>query len=174
MTFQDATSSGECYSFILLHSHTGVCLPHTLPSQIKCPGLIRYHVELNYFLIKQHYCVEMIVMLFRWMEGSYIYPISCVQSEWSHGKTYIPSEMYSPIAKILSQKAWSGLSPRRNPVHLRLWGLSFSVLGDVANWDSGQTQSPSSLGPKVQIQTRSLKNAFWDLLLNVHFNWNIL
>ncbi len=25
----------------------------------------------------------------------------------------------------VSQKAWSGLSPMRNPVHLRLWGLSF-------------------------------------------------
>ena len=45
-----------------------------------------------------------------------------------------------------SQKTWSGLSPTRNPVHLRLWGLSFSVLGDVANWDSGETQSPSSIG----------------------------
>ena len=44
----------------------------------------------------------------------------------------------------------------------RLWGLSFSVLGDVLNWDSGQTQSPSSLGPIVQIQTQgSLKYAFW-------------
>ncbi len=24
-----------------------------------------------------------------------------------------------------TQKAWSGLSPTTNPVHLRLWGLSF-------------------------------------------------
>ncbi len=29
---------------------------------------------------------------------------------------------------------------------MRLLGLSFSVLGDVPNWDSGQTQSPSSIG----------------------------
>ena len=27
------------------------------------------------------------------------------------------------------------------PIHLGLWGLIFSVLGDVQNWDSGQTQA---------------------------------
>ncbi len=48
------------------------------------------------------------------------------------------------------------------PSSLQTVGLSFSVLGDVPNWDSGQTQSPSPLGPKVRIQThRSLKYAFW-------------
>ncbi len=52
----------------------------------------------------------------------------------------------------------------------------FCVLGNVPNWDSGQTQSPSSLwlwspqslsflGPKVRIQTHgSLKYAFWDTI----------
>ena len=39
----------------------------------------------------------------------------------------------------------------------------------------GLWSDPKSLGPKVQIQTHgSLKNAFWDLLLNVRFNWNRL
>ncbi len=27
--------------------------------------------------------------------------------------------------ELSTQKAWSGLSPTRNPVHLGLWGLSF-------------------------------------------------
>ncbi len=31
----------------------------------------------------------------------------------------------TPPPPSRSQKAWSGLSPTRNPVHLRLWGLSF-------------------------------------------------
>ncbi len=44
-----------------------------------------------------------------------------------------------------TQNTWSGLSPTMTPVHLRLWGLSFSILGDVSNWESGQTQSPSSI-----------------------------
>ncbi len=99
-----------------------------------------------------------------------------------------------------SQKAWSGLSPTRNPVHLGLWGLSFPSVEsqsetlflflfqftvwwflttcntncDLVNivcvynfklglwWVPGQNQSPSSLGPKVRIQThRSPKNASW-------------
>ncbi len=47
---------------------------------------------------------------------------------------------------LYSLKTWSELSLMRNPVHLRLWGFSFSVLGDVANWDSGETQNPSSIG----------------------------
>ncbi len=58
----------------------------------------------------------------------------------------------SPPPKYISswlvrgtQKTWSGLSPMGNPVHFRLWGLSFCVLGDVPNWDSGQTQSLSSI-----------------------------
>ena len=72
----------------------------------------------------------------------------------------------------LTQKTWSGLSPTRNPVHLRLWGLSFSVLGDMPNWDSGQTQSPSSLGPKVRIQTHeSLKYAFWEGIETKVLGW---
>ena len=29
---------------------------------------------------------------------------------------------------------------------MRHWGLTFSVLGDVPNWDSGQTQSPILIG----------------------------
>ena len=45
-----------------------------------------------------------------------------------------------------AQKTWSGLSPTRNPVNLRLWGLSFSVKGDVPNLDSDQIQGPSSIG----------------------------
>ncbi len=45
-----------------------------------------------------------------------------------------------------TQKTWSGLSPKRNPVHLRLWILSFNVLWDVPSWDSAQTQSLSSIG----------------------------
>ena len=41
-------------------------------------------------------------------------------------------------------------------------GSQFSVLGDVPNWDSCQTQNPSSLGLKVRIQSHeSLKYAFW-------------
>ncbi len=62
----------------------------------------------------------------------------------------------------LPRKTRSGFSPTRNPIHLRLRGLSLSVLGDVPNWDSGQTQSLSfsesgqtqslnSLGLKVRI-----------------------
>ncbi len=44
--------------------------------------------------------------------------------------------------------------PQRYTVHLRLWGLSFSVQGDVPNWDSCQTQNLSSTGlwsdPKLE------------------------
>ncbi len=48
------------------------------------------------------------------------------------------------------------------PSSFETLGSQFSVLRVVPNWDSGQTQSPSSLGPKVQIQTHgSLKYAFW-------------
>ncbi len=69
-----------------------------------------------------------------------------------------------------AQKAWSGLSPSRNPVHLRLWGLSFpSVESQLEplqfETGTGQTQSPSSLGPKVRIQTHgSPKNASWEIV----------
>ena len=46
------------------------------------------------------------------------------------------------IYELPTQQTWSGLSPMRNPVHLRLWRLSLSVLGDEPSWDSG----PSSIG----------------------------
>ena len=54
--------------------------------------------------------------------------------------------LHNAKGDFISQRTWSGLSPTRNPFHLKIWGLSFSVLGDVPNWDSGQTQSPSSIG----------------------------
>ncbi len=42
-----------------------------------------------------------------------------------------------------------------------LWS-QFSVLGDVPNWDSDQTECLSSLGTKVRNQTiGSLEYAFW-------------
>ena len=86
--------------------------------------------------------------------------------QWAAFEIMLKCLTHSHVQDCISQKTWSGLSPTRNPVHLRLWGLSFSVLGDVPNWDSGQTQSPSSLGPKVRIQThRSLKYAFWVFIL---------
>ncbi len=73
------------------------------------------------------------------------------------------------VLLLFSQKAWSGLSPTRNPVHLRLWGLSFPSVESQLEplffcvwWVPGQTQSPSSLGPKVRIQTHgSPRNASW-------------
>ncbi len=46
----------------------------------------------------------------------------------------------------MSQKTGSRLSPKRNTVHSRLWGLCFSILGDVPNCDSVQTENPSSIG----------------------------
>ncbi len=58
---------------------------------------------------------------------------------------------------LSTQKAWSGLSPTRNRVHLRLWGLSFP---------SVEIQSEpvqDFLGPKVRTQTfESPKNASWE------------
>ena len=67
-----------------------------------------------------------------------------------------------------AQKAWSGLSPTRNPVHLGLWGLSFPSVESQSElglwWVPGHTQSPSSLGPKIRIQTHwSPKNASWEV-----------
>ncbi len=71
-------------------------------------------------------------------------------------------------SRIPAQKAWSGLSPTRNPVHLRLCrGLSIpsveSQLESLFLWVPGKTQSSSSLGPKVRIQTHgNPKNASWE------------
>ncbi len=51
-------------------------------------------------------------------------------------------QIWDPFA---SQKAWSGLSPTRNPVHLRLWGLSFPSV-------ESQLESGGSLvRPKVRV-----------------------
>ena len=55
---------------------------------------------------------------------------------------------------LATQKTWSGLSPTRNPVHLRLWGLSFSVLKDMPNWDSKVQKSEFYrilVRPKVRV-----------------------
>ena len=64
-----------------------------------------------------------------------------MNAEWCYSGSAHP---YMPCF-CHTQETWSRLSPTRNQVHLRFWGLSFPVLGDVPNWDSGQTKSPSSI-----------------------------
>ncbi len=44
---------------------------------------------------------------------------------------------------VITQKTWSGLSPMRNPVHLRLWGLTFLYYRRCGKLG---LQRPSSIG----------------------------
>ncbi len=75
--------------------------------------------------------------------------------QWAAFEIMLKCLTHSHVQDCISQKTWSGLSPTRNPVHLRLWGLSLFCTRNCAKlglWSDPKSKFYRTLvKPKVRV-----------------------